>query len=143
MAIPPASESCGPPTTPAGPESPRDGRLRLPTRLRLRRQVEFTRLLRAGGAVTDGVLTVWGGTNGLGYPRLGLIVGRKHGGAVQRNRLKRLLREAFRLEQRHLPAGLDLVCTPRVGVKLTLSTCRASLLRLAARLQRLLGERRP
>ena len=77
---------------------------------------------------------MWVATNGLPHPRLGLIVGRRHGGAVQRNRLKRVLREAFRLSQHDLPAGYDLVCTPRVGVRLELVDCIRSLTRLAARL---------
>lgn len=45
--------------------------------------------------------------------RLGVSVSKDHGGAVRRNKLKRLLREAFRLEQHRLPADLDLVLIPR------------------------------
>ncbi len=45
--------------------------------------------------------------------RLGVSVSKDHGGAVRRNKLKRLLREAFRLEREGLPAGLDLVLIPR------------------------------
>ena len=46
-------------------------------------------------------------------PRVGLSVGRKVGGAVQRNRVKRLLREAVAASSADLPRGLDLVLVAR------------------------------
>ncbi len=45
--------------------------------------------------------------------RLGVIASRRVGGAVQRNRCKRLLREAFRLNQEHLPAHCDVIIVAR------------------------------
>jgi ribonuclease P protein component len=86
-----------------------------------------------GRRVNDNRLTIWGAPNDLSHPRLGLVVSRKHGGAVQRNRLKRRLREAFRLSQHELPP-LDLICLPRTGVRLTLDGCHESLQRLAKRI---------
>lgn len=72
-------------------------------------------------------MVVYAVANELPYSRLGLSVGRKHGTAVQRNRIKRLLREAYRLERPQLPAGLDLVVVPRQGNEWTLEKARASL----------------
>ncbi|MCW5765305.1 MAG: ribonuclease P protein component [Phycisphaeraceae bacterium] len=67
----------------------------------------------------------------LAHPRLGMSVGRRVGHAVVRNRGKRLLREAFRLEQAHLPAGLDLVISVHPHAPLPLEDYRA-ILRAAA-----------
>ncbi len=56
-----------------------------------------------------GPLSILSMPNGLAYCRLGLTVSRRVGGAVQRGRVKRLLREAFRLSREAWPTGYDLV----------------------------------
>jgi len=45
--------------------------------------------------------------------RLGVIASRRVGGAVQRNRCKRMLREVFRLNQEHLPQHCDVILVAR------------------------------
>jgi ribonuclease P protein component len=47
--------------------------------------------------------------NGLSFARLGITVSKKIGNAVQRNRVKRLIREFFRLHRNHFPKGFDIV----------------------------------
>jgi ribonuclease P protein component len=79
---------------------------------RLLRRASFERVLKARCRAADRWLVVYACRNSVGHPRLGIIVSRRHGGAVTRNRLKRMLREAFRLTRHELPAGYDLVCIP-------------------------------
>ena len=61
------------------------------------------------------LLTLYIAENDRGYSRLGVSVGKSCGNAVVRNRLKRLLREAFRQSQEEIPAGFDyvLMISPR------------------------------
>ncbi|MBL8755846.1 MAG: ribonuclease P protein component [Planctomycetes bacterium] len=67
-------------------------------------------------------------------PRLGVSVSKDHGGAVRRNKLKRLLREAFRLERHGLAADLDLVLIPRQRAEnFPLAELRAELVQLVPR----------
>jgi len=99
---------------------------------RIRRTSDFERAYRRRAAASDRCLLVFGHANGLGHPRLGLSVGRKLGGAMVRNRWKRLIREAFRQSRDQLPQGVDLVVVPRPGVEPELSELMGSLPRLAA-----------
>src|SRR5579884_677710 len=94
---------------------------------RLRRTAEFTRAQRSGRRVGTRHFTLIVAPQGRpGPPRLGLVVSRKVGGAVRRNRVKRLCRECFRTWPDLLPPGVDLVVIARPGAhELRLDDLRA------------------
>jgi ribonuclease P protein component len=106
------------------------------THYRIRRGGDFQRAFRQRVSVADPYLVVFGYRNGLAHPRLGLSVSRKVGGAVVRNRWKRLLREAFRLTRPQLPTGIDLIVIPRADAEPTLAALTDSLVRLAERMKK-------
>ncbi len=126
----------------ASPDAPQRGRLRFGRRMRVLRRADFQRILKDGLRAADGRITLWALPNRLRHTRLGLTVGRQHGGAARRNRIKRVLREAFRLLQRELPPGVDLICAPRIGGDIELDGCKASLSRLSELLAARIGRRR-
>ncbi len=107
-------------------------RLTFPRHLRLKTPAEFKKVYDRKKSASDGLLIVYAGENGLPHPRLGVSVSRKVGGAVVRNRLKRLFREAFRLTRPELPAGVDLILIPRPqATDPALDQLKASLVKLA------------
>jgi ribonuclease P protein component len=110
--------------------------------VRLRRQAQFDRVYDSDSFAADDVLVVRGCRNGLDYSRLGVSVSRKVGGAVVRNRWKRLMREAFRLSRAAIPVGLDLVVRPRRGAQPEFGAIRGSLARLSGRIAQRLGKGR-
>jgi ribonuclease P protein component len=85
---------------------------RLRARQRLKKRPEFRRVYDRGARTSGRSFTVFALPNNLQHGRLGVAATRKFGGAVDRNRAKRLVREIFRRHGR-LTAGLDVVVVPK------------------------------
>jgi ribonuclease P protein component len=96
--------------------------------LRLRRKLEFDALYAAGRRIDDRFFGLRIKPNGLAFPRLGLAVAVKTAGnAVRRNRLRRLVRESFRLARHELPAVDIVVAAKFPATEAPAATLRASL----------------
>jgi len=115
------------------------GSERFPRDLRLRTAGDFARAYERKAHAADDVLVLNAVRNGRSYSRLGLAVSRAVGGAVVRNRWKRLIRDAFRRSQDRIPAGLDLIARPRRGATPDHAAITASLVRLTSQLARRLA----
>lgn len=104
----------------------------LPKTHRLLTKADFDSVFARKASVADGTLVVYACQGDQPHPRLGLVVSRKVGNAVMRNRWKRLLREAFRLAQHELPK-CDFVCLPRGKTTPEFTAVEQSLRSLAKR----------
>ncbi len=110
---------------------------------RIRDPNDFRRAFDRKRSVSDSTLVVHGAENGFEFARLGISVGkRKVRRAHDRNRIKRLLREAFRLNKAVLPLGIDLVIVPR-DPKLTFADANRSLPTLAIAVAKRLAAQPP
>ena len=89
---------------------------RFPRSRRITARREFQAVYAGGLRAGSDTLTLFGLANPDGICRLGLTVGRKIGGAVRRNRVKRRLREVFRRNRHALLPPLDLVVNARPGI---------------------------
>ena len=88
--------------------------------MRLTHKREFQRVFARSVRTGRGPLLVYALPNDAGTHRLGLTVSRRVGNAVKRNRVKRLLREVFRLNQHHWPGAYDWIIVVRPHDTLTL-----------------------
>jgi len=93
---------------------------------RLLKTTEFRAVYAGRARAGDGRLVAYARPNGLDATRLGLSVGKRCGGSVQRNRIKRFLREAFRQARAAFPRGYDVVLVP-VGKAYTFAEVDASI----------------
>ena len=93
--------------------------LSFPKSKRLLKNERFKAVLAHNLCISNGLLTLYMAANDCSHPRLGISVSRAFAKAVVRNRLKRLLREAFRQSQGRIPAGFDyLILISPIAAKL-------------------------
>ncbi len=110
---------------------------KFPRSYHILKKMDFDRVYQARIAYNNGVILVFAALNSFGHPRLGLSISKKVGKANKRNRWKRLLREAFRLQQSGFAkellknaqnkgrtdispstaAGIDIVVIPKLDAK--------------------------
>lgn len=82
---------------------------------RLLNRKDFVNLNRVGERYQTAHFTLLLTQNELGITRLGITVSKKIGNAVKRNKVKRLIREFFRLYKAHFPDGCDMVIVAKKG----------------------------
>ncbi|MDE0960683.1 MAG: ribonuclease P protein component [Planctomycetota bacterium] len=88
---------------------------RLPARSRIRAKADFQKVFAHGKRRRTDHLQAVIHPSGAEWSRIGLAVSRKVGNAVVRNRLKRRLREIFRLHRELAPEMRDIIFIPRPG----------------------------
>ena len=91
-------------------------RSRFPRAVRLLRHADFERVYKQGKRHFCSHMTMFYQRQTEGGARVGFTVGRVLGGAVQRNRIKRRLREAVRLRRSALKGPVDVVINPKKSV---------------------------
>src|SRR5208283_5956885 len=92
-------------------------RLRLGRASRLAQSRDFARVRQQGERLAQGCLIAnWNRLPDGGVPRLGVVTGKKIGGAVARSRARRLLRESFRRHQHELSQPVELVLVARNSI---------------------------
>jgi ribonuclease P protein component len=82
---------------------------------KIKRSADFVSVYKKGSRKESVHFKIAISANGLSWRRLGITVGKKTGGSVQRNYIKRCLREYFRLHKLALPAASDIVFTAKPG----------------------------
>ena len=103
---------------------------------RLTKRSDFDLIFQRGRVVADATLVIHGIHSETARSRIGISISKKVGNAPTRNRWKRLIREAYRLQQHQLPNHLQLVVRPKKGAKPDFHQVCKALQRLTNRLRR-------
>ena len=87
---------------------------------RLSGREDFAAVYDARVRQTRGAITMYAKPNALDHSRIGISISRRVGSAPKRNRIKRLLRESYRLQRDELPIGFDWIIVARGHETMTL-----------------------
>ena len=90
-------------------------REKFPHSIRIVRSSDYQALYKTGSKIHSSHFVLFSRWNALGHPRLGITASRKVGGAVVRNRVKRLFREIFRKSLDQIPNRFDMVVNAKSG----------------------------
>ena len=113
-----------------------DGDFSFPKFSRLLKRYEFSFAIRNGSNIAGDLLVMLFNFSNRKNPRLGIIASKKFGGAIQRNRFKRLVRESFRLSQHSFPDNMDIIIKPRSkAVNASLTAVQEEMLRLVKKVK--------
>lgn len=102
---------------------------------RLRKRKDFEKVFEEGTVFRCKDLNAHVIPNSLDFSRLGIVTGKKVGHAVERNRIRRLLKECFRLNKALLGPGLDVVLVAKKGFPTAFSGAEEEFKRLVGRLK--------
>lgn len=107
----------------------------------IKKNRDFKSLYRSGKSSVNPYLVIYCRKNRRGESRLGISVGTKVGKAVCRNRVRRRIREAYRLSEEKIRPGYDLIIVARVrAASAAYRDIESALLQLCGKLRLLRGE---